>query len=114
MTIKELVEVLDAEVLTPELSLDLEVKGGYVSDLLSDVMAHAKEGDLWITLQTHLNIVAVASLKSVSGIVVVNNRRPGAETLKKAVEEGIPILTTPHTSFEIAGRLYQFLNAEKV
>lgn len=106
MKLKELVEALSLEVRTPGTDLDREVTGGYSSDLLSDVLGNAKEGFIWITLQVHLNIVAVASLKGLSGIVLVNNRPPGPETLKKAEEEDIPILTTPLPAFELAGRLY--------
>ncbi len=110
MTLQELKEKLSLNILTEGVQLDRQVTGGYVSDLLSDVMANAKEGDVWITLQTHLNIVAVASLKGISGIIIVNGRRPDDETLRKASEEGIPILGTDETAFEISGRIYKILN----
>jgi hypothetical protein len=69
-------------------------------------MANTKDGYIWITLQTHQNIVAVATLKELSGIILVNNRTPDADTLKKADEEGIPILVSSLSAFEIAGLLY--------
>ncbi len=106
MKLKDLVENLSLEVKTPGADLEREVTGGYVSDLLSDVLGNAQEGFVWITLQVHLNIVAVASLKGLSGIILVNNRTPGEDTLKKAREEKIPIMTTPLPTFELVGRLY--------
>jgi predicted transcriptional regulator len=87
--------------------LEREIKGGYASDLLSDVIAHSRAGDLWITLQVHQNIVAVASLKDLAGIIVVNGIEPDRDTLAKAEAEKIPILVTPLSAFEVAGRLYQ-------
>lgn len=81
------------------------VLGGYVSDLLSDVMANGRKGDIWITLQTHPNIIAVAVLKEISAIVLINNRAPEPETIKKAEAERIPILTTAMSAFELCGRL---------
>jgi predicted transcriptional regulator len=78
-----------------------------VSDLLSDVMANAKAGDLWVTLQTHQNIVAVASLKEIAGIIIIGGREPEKATLAKAEEEKIPILLTNLPAFEVVGRLYQ-------
>lgn len=86
-----------------------EVKGCYISDLLSDVMAHAEEGELWITLQTHQNIAAVATLRNLAGIIITNNRMPEKETIQKAMDEGVTILATPHSTFEIGGMLYQLL-----
>lgn len=85
------------------------VAGCYISDLLSDVMAHGKEGELWITLQTHPNTVAVALIKGIAAIVITNGRQPDPETAKKAEAEQMPILTTPQSTFSVAGRLYALL-----
>lgn len=106
MKLQELVDSLSLEVKTAPSNLTKEVTGGYVSDLLSDVIANSKKGNIWITLQTHQNIVAVATLKELSGIILVNNRTPDAETLKKAEDEGLPILVSPLPAFELVGRLY--------
>jgi len=110
MKLEEIRESLGLEEITRVEADDREVSGGYVSDLLSDVMAHAMEGDLWITLQTHLNIVAVSSMRKVAGVVIVNGRRPDEETVRKAETEGIPLFLTGMTAYETAGRLYQLLN----
>ncbi|MEW6215969.1 MAG: serine kinase, partial [Nitrospirota bacterium] len=90
MKLQEIVDSLSLEVKTASSNLTREVTGGYVSDLLSDVIANSKEGNIWVTLQTHQNIVAVATLKELSGIILVNNRNPDTETSKKAEREGIP------------------------
>ncbi|MEW6115809.1 MAG: DRTGG domain-containing protein [Nitrospirota bacterium] len=89
--------------------LQKKVTDCYISDLLSDVMAHSKEGALWVTLQTHPNTVAVAVIKGISGIVITNGRQPEPETIKKAEAEQVTIMTSPQTTFEIAGQVYQIL-----
>ncbi len=106
MKLQEIVDSLSLEVKTPSSDLTKEVTGGYVSDLLSDVIANCKEGHVWVTLQAHQNIVAVATLRELSGIILVNNKTPEPETLKKAEGEGIPIMGTSLPAFEIVGRLY--------
>lgn len=107
MTLEEVVKALNLEVRAGESELERDVVGGYVSDLLSDVIAGAKEGDLWMTLQLHQNIVAVAFLNNLAGIVIVGGREPDPDTLEKAEEQGIPILVTSRRSYEVAGELYQ-------
>lgn len=107
MKLSEIVETLNLEVVTASRKLDNEVKRGYVSDLLSDVMANSEKGDIWVTLQIHQNIVAVATLKGLSGIVLVNGRCPDEETTQKAEAEGIPILVSMLSAFEVVGRLYK-------
>ncbi|MBU2431985.1 MAG: serine kinase [Proteobacteria bacterium] len=111
MKLQQIVEELNLEVKTGSSKLDQEVTGGYMGDLLSDVMGNSKEGELWITIQRHQNIVAVASLKELSGIILANNREPEEETLKKAEEEGVVIMVTELGAFEIAGRLYNLLKS---
>jgi hypothetical protein len=107
MTLQDLVEHLDLEVKSGESRLDTEVRRGYVSDLMSDVIAHTGKGDLWITLQVHINIVAVATMKELSGIILINGRQPEKATLDKAREEKIPLFVSSLPAFEAVGRLYQ-------
>jgi len=109
MKLSDLVEELSLEVKSCKDGLDNEVKGAYVSDLLSDVMGNSTDGDAWITLQTHLNIVAVAGLKNLAGIIIVGNRPVQDEIRQKAESENVTILVTPLTTFETAGKLYQLL-----
>ncbi len=106
MKLLELIESLSLDVKTPGADLTREVTGGYVSDLLSDVIGHAPEGAVWVTLQAHLNIVAVASLKGLAGIILANNRTPEEGTLKKASEMNVPVMTSGLPAFELVGRLY--------
>jgi len=106
MKLQEIVSNLSLDVKTPAVDLNKDVTGGYVSDLLSDVIGNSKKGSVWITLQTHQNIVAVAALKDISGIILVNGRNPDTDTLKKANEEKIPLMVSPLPAFEIVGRLY--------
>lgn len=107
--IREVVEKLSLDVKTTRGDLGRGINGCYISDLLSDVMANAKEGELWITLQTHPNIVAVAALKNLAGIVITNNRTPEGETLKKAEDERITLAVSPLSTFEAGGVLYKLL-----
>lgn len=109
MNMRDAVELLSLEVKTANGDLDRAITGCYISDLLSDVMANAREGEVWITLQTHPNIVAVASLKNLSGIIITNKRSPEQETMKKAEEERIVIAVSPLSTFEAGGVLYKIL-----
>lgn len=110
MTVRQIAEELGLRVYTGNTKLDMDVAGGYVSDLLSDVMGNAGEGEVWITLQSHMNVVAIASLKELAAIVLVKGIDPNEQVLAKAIEEGIPILGTPNETFETAGRLFEMLN----
>jgi hypothetical protein len=102
----DLVDRLDLDVRSGRGCLSNEVTGGYASDLLSDVIAHGSAGDVWVTLQVHQNVVAVASMKELAGIVLVGGREPEEDTLQKAEKEGIPIAVSRLPAFELIGRLY--------
>lgn len=106
MKLADVVRELDMEVRTARESLEREVGGGYASDLMSDVIAHAAEGDLWVTLQIHQNIVAVACLKELAGIVLVNGREPEQSTVERAEAEDMPIMVSTLPAFDLVGRLY--------
>lgn len=108
MRLDEIVLKLNLKVCCCEDKLDVEVANGYASDMLSDVLANSDENYLWITLQIHPNIVAIASMKGLAGIIIINNREPEAETLAKAQQKGIPILVSEIGAFELSGKLYAF------
>ena len=110
MTVKELVEKMNLTVFCGQDNLDREIKGGYTSDLLSDVMGFAREGQVWITLQTHKNVLAIASLKELAAILLVKGNKPEEEMLEQAVDEGIPVLGTDAQTFETTGKVYQLIN----
>ena len=114
MKVQDLITRLGLTVHSGKEGLEREVTGGYTSDLLSDVMGHAKEGDAWVTLQTHKNIMAIASLKDLAAIIVVKGHVPEGDTTAESEKEGIPILTTREETFEITGRLYELLKSEQI
>jgi hypothetical protein len=109
--LKDIIDGLELLVLTSRDISNVEVNGGYVCDLLSDVMANARPKDLWITMQTHQNVLAVAQIKELAGIVLVNGRRPDDETVRKADEQAVTILAADESAFELSGRLYHMLDA---
>lgn len=106
MRLQEVVDRLGLEVLTGRESLDAEVSGGYVGDLLSDVMANGQPGNIWITFQAHENVIAVATLGEFSAVLLINGRKLEASTRARAQEENIPVLASDRTAFEIAGELF--------
>lgn len=105
MKVRDVVEQTGMGVIAGAESLDNEVLSGYVADLLSCVMAGAKPGSLWVTLQTHANIVAVASLLGISGIVVAEGAPVPEATLAKADQQGVVILVSPEPVYETVSRL---------
>lgn len=111
--LETIVKILDLKVFSGADKLKTAILDGYTGDLLSDVMANSKEGDLWITRQIHQNIIAVASLKDHAGIILVHGAEPAKDTLEKALKENIPMMGTDLTGFEIAGRIYNILKGEK-
>ena len=110
MTIREAAEALGAKIVQDEFK-DAELSGAYTSDLLSDVMAHAKDGGALITIQAHNNTVAVASLVNVSVIIICNSRPIPDDMITSAKDEGIAILLTKENQFTVSGKLYTLLTA---
>ncbi len=111
MKVSELIEKFDLKIFSGKAGLDNEISGGYVSDLLSDVMGFARENQIWITLQTHQNVLAIASLKDLAAVILVKSLLPDEDTVKHSDEEGIPLLGTGMDTFEIAGKLYAELKS---
>ena len=109
MKVSELAEKLQLKRFTSANIPDKEISGGYVSDLLSDVMGYATEGNVWITLQNHLNVVAIASLKDIACVVLVKGIEPPAQVIAKANEEQITILGSNSATFELVGEIYKML-----
>lgn len=106
MKLKEIVDALNLQVAAGTERLDTDVTGGYTSDLLSCAMAGASKGNVWVTLQGHLNVVAVASLNELAGVIVTEGKAIASETAAKAEEEGIVLLQTLLPSYQVAGRLW--------
>lgn len=105
MTIQDMISALLLKVAAGKGNLANEITGGYASDLLSCVMAGAAEGNLWVTLQAHPNVVAVADLLNLAGVVITEGAQPDAETISRADEKGIPLLLTTENTFTIVGKL---------
>jgi predicted transcriptional regulator len=105
MRVKELVEKLKLQVAAGANGLDREVTNGYCGDLLSDVMGKAPEGCVWLTVQGHQNIIAVAVLREMAAVVITGGHDPDADTIQKADTENIPLLLCPESSFKLAGLL---------
>jgi hypothetical protein len=93
--------------LRTKLGAGVEVSSGYASDLLSDVLARAKNGTLWVTNHKHTNIIGVAVMLNLSGVVIAGGIEPDPGTLEKAIEENVPLYTTDLTLYEIVGRMYE-------
>jgi hypothetical protein len=112
MRLEELAQSLDLKELTPAPAVaaiegDVDVTGGYASDLLSDVLAHAPVGGILVTLQVHLNVIAVASHAGLRAVIFSCGRIPDDEIIERAAEEGLSLYATPADTFDVVGRLYQ-------
>ncbi len=105
MTVEELASALNAKVLTGQSTLQREVSGGYASDLLSCVMARAQAGNVWVTLQAHANVVAIASLLGLAAVIITEGSQPDAATCQKAEAEGVVLLSSPQTTFTVVAAL---------
>ncbi len=108
MRLQDIVRELGLTELTPECAAarDADIERGYASDLLSDVLAHAPEGGVLVTLQVHLNVIAVASHAEMAAVVFAGDRRPEADVIAKALAEGIALYSSPADTFDVVGRLY--------
>ena len=109
MNLNEMGQKLVLENLTPEVAVDdaRPVLYGYATDLLSDVLAHALHGGVLVTVQVHLNVVAVAAHAELAAVVFSSGRRPEEAVRKKAIEEGIVLYATEQPAFDVVGRLYE-------
>lgn len=107
MTLEQMMADLGLTLLTtPKNFAAIEPTNGYVSDLLSCVMAGAGRGGVWVTLQAHLNIVAVAALLDLKAVIITEGAQPEAATLARANAEGVTLFSTQKKSFEVAGQLW--------
>jgi hypothetical protein len=108
MNLQQIIDQLNLTLLTePRDFASIAPTGGYSSDLLSCVMAGAKKGNLWITLQAHLNIVAVAALNEVAAVIITENAQPDAASIAKANQQGVILLSTSELTYQINGKLWE-------
>lgn len=108
MTLKDIIETLHLTVLTEQKDFAaIRPTSGYTSDMLSCVMAGAQHDGVWITLQAHNNIVAVAAMLGLSAVIITEDAQPESATIQKANQEEVVLLSTPKQSFDVAGRLWE-------
>ncbi len=107
MKVRDLADMGEFTLVTEEVSLDKTITSGYCGDLLSWVMANAKKGNLWITVQTHVNIIAIATLLELSCIIIPEDIHVEPETIERAQEEDVAILKSHLNSFEIVRLLIE-------
>jgi len=109
MKISEVAAALNAEICQSEFQ-DVEVSGAYTSDLLSDVMANAKDGGALVTIQAHRNTVAVAALVNITVIVICNSRPLPDDMLDAAKDESIAVIRTKENQFTVSGKLWELFH----
>jgi len=129
MKLRELAKALDLRLLVPETApetrensetpehgalrdtlekaLEAEVTRGYASDLLSDVLANAPKDSVLVTLQVHLNVIAVATHANLRAVIFSCGRMPEAEVIERAAEEGLVLFSSKADTFDLVGRLYE-------
>lgn len=107
MNLQEVITALNLTVLTDQKDFSaIEPTCGYSSDLLSCVMAGAPHKSIWVTLQAHSNIIAVATLLELSAVIITEGAMPDPTTLAKANEEGVILLSTSKQTFYVIGKLW--------
>jgi len=107
MRLNELAAALELRELTPAMDGEADITRGYASDLLSDVLAHAPEGGVLVTLQVHLNVIAVASHAGLRAVIFSCGRMPDDEIIERAAAEGLSLYGSKTDTFELVGRLYE-------
>ncbi len=108
MNLQDIIQNLGLKVLTAPANFSaVRPTGGYAADLLSCVMAGAKSGNLWVTLQAHINIVAIASLTETCAVIITDNTQPAPEVIAKADEQGVVLLGTPEPTYKVVGKLWE-------
>jgi len=105
MKISEIAEKLDLKTIVN--TSDAEISSGYVSDLLSDVVANAREGAALITIQVHRNVVAVANLIGLGAVIITDGRVPEESVLDSARENDVNIFSSESSAYTVAGKLYE-------
>lgn len=110
MKVQELLEKLPLELVAGSKGIQKEIQGGYCGDLLSIVMAYAKEQDVWLTVQGHENAVAVALMAGISAIILTQGVKPNEAMCDKANQYDIPVLTTSLSSYDLCIEIHKLLD----
>lgn len=104
-TIGEICRALDLKVVCPG-DEAREIEGVIVGDLLSHILGEARENWIWVTIQIHLNVSAVAVLKDLPLVILASNRTPQEDLAKKCAEENIALAVSPLRAYELCCRLH--------
>jgi predicted transcriptional regulator len=106
LKLREVKDILNADVIVGEDKLDIEVQTAFGADLMSDVLAFAKAGSMLLTGLTNTQVVRIANVLDIAAIILVRGKKLSTEAISLATDLHIPILTTKYILFETAGRLY--------
>jgi len=109
MLVKEIARLINAEIINDGHNLDKELSGCYIGDLLSWVMSNAEEGNIWITIMSNVNVVAVAKLTDVACVLMCENVSPDEDCLVRSKEQGITILKTSLSAYQAAAEISKVL-----
>lgn len=112
MTVKDIMNTLNLRLIAGEGGIDKEVNGVYACDLLSWVMAHAAKGNAWVTIQTHPNVIAVATLLELSCIIIPENAEIEEAAINKADEEAIPLFISQDSGYKVCCSLFSLLEGK--
>lgn len=110
MVVRDFAEQMGMKILTGDAGTEKEITGIYACDLLSWVMSHASTGDAWVTVQSHINTIAVALLSGISCIILPEGINAEESTISKAKQEGIAVLSTEMTTYEVCCRSREVLS----
>lgn len=105
MKVLEVIEICEGTLLTPDVNLDADIKGGFSGDLMSDVLASVQSESVLITGLCNPQVVRTALIADVRLIIFARGKKPGADILNLAIEENLPVAYSPLGLYEISGRL---------
>jgi len=106
MKINEMIRLVDGKLVTPDVDLSREIKGGCGADLMSDVLASIQPEAVLLTGLCNPQVVRTAQMADVAAVVFVRGKIPPEETISLAEMENIPLITSPYGTFELCGRLF--------
>lgn len=107
MNLREIINIANGVLLTPDVETDIEISGGYGADLMSDVLAASQPDAVLLTGLTNPQVVRTAEMAEFRAIIFVRGKQPQMETVLIATQENIPLIISPYGMFELSGRLHQ-------
>ena len=109
MKVSTLTQTLNLRQLTAFGTHDEEFMHGFACDLLSEVIGSAPDKSVWITVQTHKNVIAIASLRELSAVILASGHLPDQETIEAANKENVLLLSSTLDTFTLAGNIFSLL-----